>query len=251
MRTVMLPTFFDRAYLINLPERTDRLRSAQRELARLGWPLGPEGVRLFSALRYTDRAGFPSAGTRGCYESHRACLQLAHREGARNVLMIEDDIFFSTNLPRLLPTIISRLERNDWDFFYLGYVPYGGISPLPDTNGLKSKSDLSVNRYDGALITCHCYVINGRTLPRLLAHLDRLRVGLEGDQDAGPMPIDGAYNIFRRDPDVVTLVTDPMLAFQRPSRSDISPKGFDRVPILREVIQTLRECKHAVTTWRL
>ena len=69
MKTLL--DYFGAAYLINLPERKDRLKSATAEFARAGWRLGPDAVQLYAAQKFTDRAGFPgSASVRGCFHSH-------------------------------------------------------------------------------------------------------------------------------------------------------------------------------------
>jgi glycosyl transferase family 25 len=48
------------------------------------------------------------------------------------------------------------------------------------------------------------------------------------------MSIDGAMSFFRaRHPEILTLVAAPSLASQRPSRSDLTPRWFDRIPGLR------------------
>src|ERR1700761_392773 len=69
--------FFDGGYLINLPHRQDRLRSARRELDRVGWHLGETGVELYPAQTFDEPAGFPSIGARGCFDSHLQCLRRA------------------------------------------------------------------------------------------------------------------------------------------------------------------------------
>ena len=43
------------------------------------------------------------------------------------------------------------------------------------------------------------------------------------------MPIDGAFNIFRRiNHDVQTLIAQPKISWQLSSRSDITPRSFDK-----------------------
>jgi glycosyl transferase family 25 len=60
-----------------------------------------------------------------------------------------------------------------------------------------------------------------------------------------PPPIDGAYVWFRRQhPDFSTEFARPVIAVQRPSRSDIArPKMFDTVPLLRAPIGVARKLK--------
>ena len=55
------------------------------------------------------------------------------------------------------------------------------------------------------------------------------------------MSPDGAVTWFRRDnPDVLTVVATPSLAYQRSNRSDLAPNWFDRMPVLRDAVGTAR-----------
>ena len=56
--------------IINLPERIDRKREMQKQLANVGW-----GADFFSAIRPTHPDGFESVGARGCFLSHLAVLR--------------------------------------------------------------------------------------------------------------------------------------------------------------------------------
>ena len=54
LQMTRLPDLFGVTYLINLPERVDRLKSAKRQLSSVNWDIGPDGIRVFPALRYVD-----------------------------------------------------------------------------------------------------------------------------------------------------------------------------------------------------
>ena len=238
--------YFGAAYLINLPERKDRLKAASKELARGGWALGSGPLRLFAARRYTDRAAFPSPEIRGCFQSHLECIRAALRQGKKSVLMIEDDFALTSAIGKLTPSIISQLETMRWDFCYLGHE-YTGPIPLANFQ----TTEVKFTPYNAEIRTTHCYAVNGRIFFRLVAHLDRVAGGVEGDQEYGPMPIDGAFNIFRRDnPDIQTLIAQPKISWQLSSRSDITPRSFDKIQWLRPVLTTLRNAKAAIIQWR-
>lgn len=243
---ITLLDYFQAAFLINLPERTDRLRSAKKELAEVGWKIGTAGLELYPARKFTDRAGFPSVGTRGCTHSHLECLRRAHLGGRRNVLLLEDDIAFASSLPRLTPLVLSQLECKNWDFIYFGHEGTGEIGTADS-----GTREVSLVPPKTEIITTHFYGVNGRILPRLLEHLNRIVTGTEGDQEYGPMPIDGAFNIFRRkNSDVQTLIANPKLGWQRPSRSDILPRSFDSLHFFRPLTTALRELKHLANRMR-
>jgi hypothetical protein len=239
--------YFGGAFLINLPERKDRLRTATKELARIGWSVGSNGVEIYVARKFSDRARFPSSpGVRGCFHSHWECIRRAYAQGKNSVLLIEDDIGLSPSIPGLTPGIISQLESKTWDFFYLGHEYTGDIecanARTSEVKLLPVKTEIRTTQF---------YAVHGRIFSRLLEHLDRVASGTEGDQEFGPMPIDGAFNIFRRiNPDVRGFMAVPKLGWQRPSRSDITPKPFDQFVYLRPFIRALRNIKYATSRWR-
>jgi hypothetical protein len=242
-----LPAYFGAAYLINLPERKDRLTSATRELARAGWTFGPGGVQLYAAQRFTDRAGFPgSPSVRGAFHSHLECIRAAQRLGTRGVLIMEDDIALAPSIDRLTPSIVAQLESAPWGFCYLGHGHTGDIG-----HANARTTELKLVPTEIEIGGAHFYCIHSRIYTSLLAFLDRLQAGREGDSELGPMPIDGAYNVFRRrNPDVGTLLATPKLGWQRPSRSDISPRPIDRLKPLQPILSLLRNFKHAIAQWR-
>lgn len=67
---------FDQIRIINLPERTDRRRAMDRELAAVGLIDDPR-VQYFKAFRPEDAGQFSSIGARGCYDSHKTLLKEA------------------------------------------------------------------------------------------------------------------------------------------------------------------------------
>ena len=55
---------------------------------------------------------------------------------------------------------------------------------------------------------------------------------------------DGAYNTFRRyNKDVITYIANPKLGWQRPSRSDITPRVLDNFVALRSFMSFGRNVK--------
>jgi glycosyl transferase, family 25 len=244
-----LPNFFGAAFVINLPERVDRARSIKKEMARVGWDTGPKGVQLFPAHRVVDRAGFPNAAIRGCFHSHLECLQQAHRQGCPSVLILEDDVTFAPSLPRLTGSILSQLEAAEWDLVYFGHEDTGDDSRASWNTG---EQDIKLEAWRTRhILTGSFYGVHSRIFPRLIEHLERVKDGPEGDPVSGPMPYDGALNIFRAiNRDVTTLIARPKLGWQRPSRSDITPRAFDDVRFLRPLTTVLRDLKHLARSWR-
>jgi glycosyl transferase, family 25 len=239
--------YFHAAYVINLPERTDRRQSTEQELNRIGSTLGPGGVQIFPAQRFGDRGTFPSAGVRGAFHSHWHCLRQAQEEHKPHVLILEDDIAFSPLLPQLVPAILARLAADDWDVVFFGHEATGSIQRA-DARSIGSKPKFLP--WSDAIEGLHFYAVHGRILERLTDHLARVANGREGDQVMGPMPVDGALNNFRwLNPDIRTLIVDPKAGWQRPSRSDITPGTIDRIRLLRPLTTGLRELKHLAHRW--
>lgn len=195
---------FDIIRIINLPERTDRRREMERELAALGLSGDPR-VAFFPATRPNDAGPFGSIGARGVYQSQLAILREAAMRGC-SVLILEDDCAFAPN------AAVFDFGEN-WDIFYGGYY-------AADPGNLA----------DSDIIGAHMMGFSARGAREVCAYLDTLHF------DQGHPPIDGAYVWFRRaHPEVPTRFAVPPLANQRPSRSDIADQPFyDKVPLLRE-----------------
>ena len=237
-----LGRYFGAAYLINLKERKDRLTASAKEFARAGWRFSAGGVEPYAARKFSDRAGFPSPQVRGCFFSHWECLRAAHRRGDKSVLVMEDDIALAPSIQKFVPAIISELNGKRWGVVYFGHEDTGAIENASSRTG-----EVNLVPFNGIVRGCHFYAMNGDILGRFLDHLQRVATGPEGDQEFGPMPIDGALSIFRRhNPDVVTLIASPKLGWQRASRSDITPQFFDRIRAMRPLLTFLRNAKNLI-----
>ena len=240
-----LVKYFGAAYLINLRERKDRLASATKEFARAQWQFGSRGVQLYAAQRFTDRAGFPSPQVRGCFYSHWECLRAAYSQGQKSVLVMEDDIALVSSLQKLTPAIISQLDSAPWDILYLGHEDTGNIEQATSRT-----TEIRLIPFKEVIRGCHFYAVNNRIFVRLLDHLHRVATGKEGDQQFGPMPIDGALSIFRRNnPDVVGLIAVPKIGWPKSSRSDITPRFFDNFKLAQPLISVLRNVKNVSMRW--
>ncbi|WP_236101983.1 glycosyltransferase family 25 protein [Methylotetracoccus oryzae] len=228
--------YFDRCYVVNLPERADRRREMQQELIEAGIPFAPGRVELFTAVRPVDAGLFPSLGARGCFESHHRILRQARTEGLRNVLVMEDDLTIDPRLRAHAAEMIETLRTNDWGFVYFGHA-LEQATPSGDPALLQP--------YSGPLMTTHFYGINAAIFDRLLDFFDALLQRPPGHPDGSPMHVDGAYSTFRKqNPDVLTLITVPSLGGQRSSRSDIYPnRWFDRWPVFRELAALARRVR--------
>lgn len=225
---------FERAYVINLPERKDRRRETEAQLERIG---SKDLVQFHSATRPDNKGGFNSIGEHGCYLSHLAVWKGA--VGAKSILVMEDDVQFVPDYTARA-SLIDQLPSN-WEVFYLGHMQ------LPELKREWAETGIVAIGPDVEFIGLHCYAINGRALPRLICSAETFLSREHGHPDGGRMPVDGALNIARRQLGLVTYAAIPPLANQRASRTDIGPlRWFDRTPALGGAVAFARYLKNQV-----
>lgn len=233
---------FERAYIVNLPERADRRREMDAELARAGLRASIGRIRYYRAVRPADAGAFPSIGARGCFMSHLGILEEALRDRLGNVLIMEDDLRLDPRVHTPPAQMIDRVSGDDWHFAYLGHV-----ETLPEDDAphwIETRQPLA---------TTHCYALHGNIIERLRDHLASCLERASGHPLGSPMHVDGAYSLFRQfNPDVVTLLAAPSLGGQRSSRSDIYPnKWYDRLPLTRTLAglaRGMKNCRVASTS---
>jgi hypothetical protein len=89
--------------------------------------------------------------------------------------------------------------------------------------------------FDQPVVTSHFYAVNGPVIPRLVEYLKKVQQREPGDPLGGPMELDGALTMFRQaNPDVLTWIARPNLGKQRPSRSNITFRWYDRFPVVQQ-----------------
>jgi glycosyl transferase family 25 len=225
---------FERIYVINLPHRTDRRRAIDLELRKAGMPLTLSRVELFSGIRPDHPGKFESIGYHGCFLSHLAVLKQAKSLGLNNVLVMEDDLYFTKEFYHYEAAIAHQLTEIDWDLVQFGYYP----DVLPQVN----QSHGFLQSCDEELIGAHFYAVNGKALDRLITFFELLLDRPAGHPDGGPMSPDGVLNIFpRQNSSIIQFISVPSLGGQRSSRSDISPRWIDRTPVLSQVAGAARD----------
>ena len=228
---------FDSVRIINLANRTDRHREMVRQLKRID--AADDGkVSFFEARRPADAGPFPSVGARGCYESHLAIVRRAITDGVGRLLILEDDLDFSPDIDRFQRAMMA-LAAKPWDIFYgtpiissadnqLLSADPSGIVELPPHISVQTTSCVAFARPALALLEPFLAAILGRPA---------------GSPDFGPMHVDGAYSVFRRQfPQLRTFVCKPAIGAQRASRSDIAENRFlfDRFTATRPFANAMR-----------
>lgn len=204
--------YFDRISIVHLMERADRYNALIHELARMGIPISHPKVSIPDAPKPASADGFPSKGIYGNFLSHLEILKSAQRDKLRSLWVLEDDAIFSHRFVREQDKIVEFLGRDTWDMCYFGHTLTTELKSLP--TGLP--------RFSGPFYWAHCYAVNGRLLPRLIGYLEETFHRPHGDPLGSRMYIDAAYTLFRKfNPDVVSLVANPVLSVQRGSPSSL------------------------------
>jgi glycosyl transferase, family 25 len=229
---------FDCIIILNLPSRSDRRKELRRELVRVGWDPDDPRITWFPAIDTRTAAGYPSAGSRGCFLSHIAALNLARNAGNRRVLILEDDCDFAADFAERQAQFADWLASSQWGIAYLGHAE--AVSGHPR---------LATWHPETRVMLTHCYAVAGDVLLRLPRYLEAITLRARSSPDGGPMSIDAGFSWFRRyNPDVVTVLAVPSLAQQRRSRSDLSPRWFDKVPGLAGTVAIARSIRSSLSS---
>lgn len=255
-----LKDFFDKIYIINLPERVDRRRGMERELKSIGLDYSSEKVEIFSAIKPAEKLAYPNIGVLGCSMSHLEVLRIAQREGLKNVLMMEDDLAISSRFLKLEEELVNELINVNWDMVFLGYFPYHGLnfSDYYDESKGEFVSDyklLKKTHYptQGA----HFYAVKNTAYERLIGFfenfIDQRSKSFFYEQYGDYKDLDGAYPdtaycIFRfKNPDLEVLITKYSLGWQRSSKSDLTPATiFDNIAFVKPFLDVFRNLKYRV-----
>jgi glycosyl transferase family 25 len=224
---------FGRVHVINLTDRADRRREMEGELRRIGLSLTHPGVSVFAATRPAEAGGFPTAGTRGCFESHLAVLARIAAGPEPAGLILEDDADFT---PALGPGLAALGE---WDMVLGLHSAMAG--------GWDGRAGAPfVRLMPGEEVVCaHFLAVRREVAAEAVPFLSAIAARPFGHPEGGAMHVDGAWNWFRRArPGLRALAAVPPWAVQRPSRSDIHPPPFrDRQPLLRPLTDLARRAR--------
>jgi glycosyl transferase, family 25 len=226
--------YFDRVYIINLPERTDRRADMEKELDAAGLSLTAGHIEFFPAVKVADAAGFANAGYHGCFRSHLDVFRKARDGGARHLLVFEDDAALSPHFRRDEESVVAQLQARPWGLVLLGHEVLEPPSDRPTM----------LVPFPGQVGLSHFYAVHFSILDPLIEFFEAVLRRPPGDPDGGPMSPDGALNFFlARNQDVPAFVSRPNFGGQRSSRSDILPRWFDRIPGMRQTAGFLRRAK--------
>jgi hypothetical protein len=235
-------TPFDAIYVINLPTRKDRRAQMVEQFRKVGVDPASPQVVFFDAVRPTDAGNFPSIGARGCFMSHLGVARAALQAGHERILILEDDVNFSHDFLQRAGALLAELASRPWNALYLGAL---AVNPPP-----AAQAGWQVLPGTSKVTGSHMIALDKQGIAQLAEHLQIMLDRQPGHPEGGPMHVDGAYNWFRRTrPQLTTLLVEPALGYQRPSRTDIHDlKWFDRVPVLSHLVGWLRAARARLAT---
>ena len=129
-----LSKYVDFKVLINLEDRTDRLEEIKKEFDKVGLV----DVHHFPAIKH-------NIGISGCTRSHYEIVRMAKKEGYKNILIFEDDVYFVDDkklFREKIEACFLQIKKNNIkpDMLYLG----GFLTTPPD--GWTSSGDFSWDR---------------------------------------------------------------------------------------------------------
>lgn len=107
---------FDKTYVINLDRRKDRYENFQKEMSKYSI----NNVERFSAIDGNTIANTTSLlpGELGVLSSHLEIIKKSKQDNLKNVLILEDDVYFSDEILKL--DEYMSMVPSDWDFIYFG-----------------------------------------------------------------------------------------------------------------------------------
>ncbi|GGX36544.1 glycosyltransferase family 25 protein [Undibacterium squillarum] len=231
--------YFEKIYLINLPERTDRLKYSLAELKKIGISAQDRRLQVFPGIRPENAERFPGIGARGCYLSHLGVLKDAQKLGVSRFLILEDDFQLCPSALLSQMALIEQIEQTSWDFLFPGHSH-------PGHRQNTSAAESSLLKCALPLECAHCYAISPHLLPELITYLEACMQRMPGDPNGGPMHIDGAYSLYRLlHPELRSYVVTSSLVRQRSSRSDITPnQWYDKVTGIKQCAAAFRALKN-------
>jgi hypothetical protein len=152
---------FERAYVINLRRRPDRLKAFFDRLAKADWPVHWPRPEVYEAID-GDQVGTPEefvhgGGAYGCRMSHLRLLQDCLMHDIKSVMVFEDDAELTPNIGPQLAEFCAAAP-DDWE----GLMPGGQHHQPPDAVA----GSPGVIRIKNAQRT-HCYIARGEYLKSL------------------------------------------------------------------------------------
>lgn len=220
--------------LISLPERSDRRRRLKKKFAAHGLDFAKLEIEIFDGFRFSEDNGFPTAGVRGCFTSHKEILREASKRDSK-VLILEDDLQLLTPVSKNMDKVLDFARSGPWDVLYFGY-----LSPV-----FRDQDVRIIEHYTGPTIGGHFYAVDPDFARKIVDFMDDCERRPAGHPDGGPMYRDAAFNFFfDRNPELNRAIVCPPLGGQFSSRTDLGgSRLFDRILGISTITSLIRELR--------
>ncbi|SDB54206.1 glycosyltransferase family 25 protein [Bauldia litoralis] len=203
----------DRIFVINMEERVDRYDSLLRELASARAPL--DRLTRIAACRPESDDKSELGGQIACLQSHIATLRKAQAERHDNVLVLEDDFCFTSDIDQHLTDLAMFFERRyPYWICLVATSKYGAIEPKDD---LVSLSFQRVTNTAG-------YLLSRDGLERLLPVFESALERLKATGDSSTAAVDRCWAVLQ--PSEKFFVFRRKFGFQVSSFSNIEQNIF-------------------------
>ena len=133
--------YVDNIYLINMDNDTDRLNKVTKECDKVnikferfpGVKVSDLSKNILDKYIPKEIQKYGTDGMIGCGLSHLFIWQDAIQKNYKNILVFEDDIYFSPNFNEYVKNVMEELPK-DYDILYLGYKDLFRCEPPKDVS---------------------------------------------------------------------------------------------------------------------
>lgn len=209
--------FFSKLYCINLDRRQDRWENCVKIFEESN--LNVERFTAFDCLNLKLPVPFRGqlANSISMYQIYKEAKNL----NLKNILIMEDDVCFETNIQEKFFDVINQIPTN-WDILYFGANNSGGLHQISENIFKVSMS-----------FTTHMYAVNNSIYDALIEHFGIIIENYKNQetQPAHCVGSDFLLGHFQRNNNC--YVIRPHLAFQRPDFSDIEMHNVNYDPFLK------------------
>lgn len=214
----MWHNIFDKILLINLPERTDRLQQATEELNKHKIPF-----EIIEAIKKPN-------GAEGLFDTMFHVFNLAEVNEWNNILIFEDDVQIIGDINAVMNNVMYQMPYW-WDLIYLGANVNAPLMKVPNCDHMLRCNSLLSTHALGYSKACRKEI-----LEEMRKGIRRVKYAVE--------PIDQllerVIQVHGR-----SYVTNPLLAVQRPSYSDILKMDIDWAPRIQDTFcKRIKEMKN-------
>lgn len=114
---------YQHKFCINLDKRTDRWEACKREFQKVGIT-GVERISAYDGSRINDNTLSINKGIYALALTTRDLLLRAKRENYSEIVLFEDDIYFTDNFNEKCEEYLSNIENNynNWSILYFGVL---------------------------------------------------------------------------------------------------------------------------------